>query len=91
MSDDQRATLSPDTSPEAERLQVRGLRQMPPWRKLALVGEMNQTVRALALAGLRQRYPADTPAMRRCRLADLLLGPELAARAYGPFREGDGC
>ena len=64
---------------------------MPPWRKLALVGEMNQTVRTLALAGLRQRYPADTPAMRRRRLADLLLGPELAARAYGPFQEGDGC
>jgi hypothetical protein len=91
MNDDQRATLSSDTSLEAERLQVRGLRQMLPWRKLALVGEMNQTVRALALAGLRQRYPADTPAMRRRRLADLLLGSELAARAYGPLQEGDGC
>ncbi len=91
MNDDQRAILSPDTSPEAERLQVQGLRQMPPWRKLALVGEMNQTVRTLALAGLRQRYPADTPAMRRRRPADLLLGPELAARVYGPIQEGDGC
>ncbi len=90
MNDNQRATLSFDTSSEAAQLQVQGLRQMPPWRKLALVGEMNQTVRTLALAGLRQRYPADTPAMRRRRLADLLLGPELAARAYGPFREGDG-
>jgi len=91
MSDYQRATMSSDTSPEAGRLQVRGLRQMPPWRKLALVGEMNQTVRTLALAGLRQRYPADTSAMRRRRLADLLLGPDLATRAYGPFQEGDGC
>jgi hypothetical protein len=91
MNDDQRATLSADTSPEAERLQVRGLRQMPPWRKLALVGEMNQTVRALALAGLRQRYPADAPAVRRRRMPDLLLGPELAARAYGPFLEGGEC
>jgi hypothetical protein len=91
MSDDQRATLSSDTSPQAERLQMRGLRQMPPWRKLALVGEMNQTVRALALAGLRHRYPADTPAMQRRRLADLLLGRELAARAYGPFQERGGC
>jgi hypothetical protein len=52
----------------------------------ALVGEMNQTVRALALAGLRQHYPADTtPAMRRC-LADLLLGPELAPVPMAPFR-----
>ncbi len=89
MIDDRAATLSSDTSLETERLQMRGLRQMPPWRKLALVGEMNQTVRALALAGLRQRYPEDTAAARRRRLADLLLGPELAAQAYGPFQKGD--
>jgi hypothetical protein len=91
MIDDRATTLSSDTSLETEQLQMRGLRQMPPWRKLALVGEMNQTVRALALAGLRQRYPEDTPAARRRRLADLLLGPELATRAYGPFQEEDGC
>ncbi len=89
MIDDRAAILSSDTSPEAEQLQVQGLRQMPPWRKLALVGEMNRTVRALALAGLRQRYPDETLAVQRRRLADLLLGPELAARAYGPLQEGD--
>jgi hypothetical protein len=89
MIDGQTAILSSDTTPEAERLQVQGLRQMPPWRKMALVGEMNRTVCALALAGLRQRFPDETPAVRRRRLADLLLGPELAARAYGPLQEGD--
>jgi len=82
-------TLSPDTHPEIERLQIERLRQMPAWRKLALVGEMNQTVRTLALAGLRQRHPNDTPAQRRRRLADLLLGTELAARVYGPLPEED--
>ena len=56
---------------------------MPTWRQMALMAEMAESVQTLALAGLRQRYPADTPAQRR-RLADLLLGPELAARAYGP-------
>ena len=45
---------------------------------------MGRTVQMLALTGLRQRYPGDTPAPRRRRRADLLLGPELAARAYGP-------
>ncbi|MDD3826976.1 MAG: hypothetical protein PHY79_13490 [Anaerolineae bacterium] len=74
----------PDTHPDLERLQVERLRQMPTWRKMALMSEMTQSVRTLALAGLRQRYPTDTPAQRRRRLADLLLGPELAARAYGP-------
>ncbi len=82
-------TLSPDTHLEIERLQIERLRQMPAWRKLALVGEMNQTVRTLALAGLRQRHPNDTPAQRQRRLADLLLGTELAARVYGPLPEED--
>ncbi|HEC35099.1 MAG TPA: hypothetical protein ENI39_01030 [Anaerolineae bacterium] len=82
-------TLSPDTHPEIERLQIERLRQMPPWRKMTLMAEMNQTVRTLALAGLRQRHPDDTPAQRRRRLADLLLGPDLAARVYGHLPEED--
>jgi hypothetical protein len=76
-----------DTHPEIERMQIEHLRQMPAWRKIELVGDMNETVRTLALAGLRQRHPDDTPAQRRRRLADLMLGPELAARAYGPLQE----
>ena len=82
-------TLSPDTPPEIERLQVQRLRQMPPWRKMALMGEMSRTVRTLALAGLRQRHPDDTSAQRQRRLADLLLGPDLAAKVYGPLPEED--
>ena len=74
-----------DTHPEIEQLQVEQLRQMPTWRKMALMAELSESVRMLALAGLRQRYPSDTPAQRRRRLADLLLGSELATRAYGPF------
>ena len=80
-------TLSLDTHPEIERLQIEKLRQMHPWRKMELVGEMNRTVQTLALAGLRQRHPDDSPHRRRRRLADLLLGPELAARVYGPLLE----
>jgi hypothetical protein len=76
-------TLSADTAPHIEQMQIERLRQMPVWRKLMLVGEMNRTVRDLALAGLRQRYPHDTPAQRQRRLAGLVLGPDLAARVYG--------
>ena len=82
-------TLSPDTHPDIERLQIERLRQIPSWRKMTLMAEMNQTVRTLALAGLRQRHPDDTPAQRRRRLAGLLLGPALAARVYGPLLEED--
>ena len=82
-------TLSPDTSPEIERMQIEHLRQMPPWRKMERVGDMNRAVRALVLAGLRQRHPDDTPSLRSRRLADLILGPELAALVYGPLQEAD--
>ncbi len=82
-------TLSPDTRPEAERVQIELLRQASAWRKLALVGQLNQTVRLLALEGLKQRYPhATVPELER-RLADVWLGPELAARVYGAFVESE--
>jgi hypothetical protein len=61
------------------------LRQAPPWRKLEMVGQMNQAVRTLALSGLRQRHPQAKPEELCRRLADLLLGPALAAQVYGPM------
>lgn len=76
-------TLSPDTSPQIEQMQIEHLRQMPVWRKMALLAEMNQTVHELALVGLRQRHPNDSPTKQRRRLASLLLGAELATQAYG--------
>ncbi|NOZ50824.1 MAG: hypothetical protein GXP37_12385 [Chloroflexi bacterium] len=80
-------TFLSDTSPEAEAVLYEMLRQASPARKLEMVGELNTTVRQFALAGLRQRYPrADKTELRR-RLADLLLGPELARRAYGSLPE----
>jgi len=82
-------TTFSDTSPEIERLQVELMRQTPAWRKLYLVDQMNQTVRLLALSGLRQRYPEAGPEELNRRLADVLLGPELAGRAYGPLPEED--
>jgi len=72
-----------DTSPEIERALYEGLREMPAWRKLELVVQLNRTARELALSGLRQRHPRATPDELHRRLADLLLGPDLAERAYG--------
>ena len=74
-----------DTRPEAEAVLIELLRQAPPWRKLHMVGQLNQTVRTLALGGLRQRHPNATPQELDRRLADLLLGPKLAAQVYGPL------
>ena len=76
--------LFADTRPEAEAVLIELLRQAPAWRKMQMVDQLNQTVRLLALSGLRTRYPTATPQTLR-RLADLLLGPDLAARVYGPL------
>jgi hypothetical protein len=78
-------TLAADTSPEAEGVWVELLRRASPARKFALIVSANLAGRELALAGLRQRFPHDSPAQLRRRLADLWLGPELAAKAYGPL------
>ncbi len=73
-----------DTHPVIQDLQLRLMREAPPWRKAELMGQMYLTMKQLALLGLRERYPqADEYELRR-RLADLLLGSELAARVYGP-------
>ena len=76
-----------DTSPETEHVLFAMLRDMPPWRKLEMVAQLNQTARDLALAGLRERHPHAAPEELRRRLADIILGPELAARVYGPLTE----
>jgi hypothetical protein len=81
------AIPSSDTHSSVEQRQIEQLRQMPPWRKLALMNDMSQTVRTMALAGLRQRHPGESPAQLQRRLADLLLGPDLAACAFGPLVE----
>lgn len=81
--------LFPDTSPEVENLQIQLLRQASPWRKLEMLRQMNETARTLALSGLRQRHPQATPDKLRRRLADLLLGSEIAAEAYGPLKTGE--
>ncbi len=80
-------TQSPDTSSEAERVLIEVLRQAPAWRKLRMVEDTNRSVKDLLLTGLRQRFPHDAPATLRRRLADLWLGPELSALAYGPLLE----
>ena len=77
-------TQSPDTPPHIERVLIDLLRRMPAWRKLELVGQLNRMADTLALSGLRQRYPDASPEELRRRLAELRLGPELAARVYSP-------
>ncbi len=81
------SVLFPDTRPEAEEVLVRLMREAPGWRKMQIVDSLNQTVKLLAMAGLRERYPHEPEALLRRRLAGLLLGEELATKVYGPLPE----
>jgi hypothetical protein len=78
-------TLAEDTHPEAERVLIKLLQEASPARKMAMVLSANRTARALAWTGLHERHPSESPARLRRRFADLWLGPELAAKAYGPL------
>jgi hypothetical protein len=77
------SSLFPDTHLEAKAVLIRLLREAPPWRKLEMVDQLNQSVKLLVIAGLRQRYPGEDEAVLQRRLAGLFLGEELARKVYG--------
>ena len=81
------SSLFPDTHPEAEAVLICLLREAPPWRKLEMVGQMSETVKVLALSGLKIRFPNDPPEKLHRRLADILLGEDLANKVYRPLEE----
>ncbi len=78
--------MAADTQPEAERILLELWRHATPARKVAMVLSANRTARLLALTGLSERHPGESPARLTRRLADLWLGPDLAAKAYGPLQ-----
>jgi hypothetical protein len=77
------SSLYSDTHPKVEALQIKLWRQASPTRKMHMLAQLNASARMLALAGLRSRFPNATEAELRRRLADLLLGEELARKVYG--------
>lgn len=72
-----------DTSPEAEAVLIAGYRRMTLKQKFAQVERLNRMARALAVSGLRRRHPDASEEEIRRRLAGILLGEELATKAYG--------
>lgn len=78
-------SLYDDTHPKMEALQIQLWKQASPTRKMNMLAQLNASVQLLALAGLRSQFPkADEIELRR-RLADLLLGEDLASKVYGKF------
>ena len=73
-----------DTPREVEGLIVDGYRRMTPREKLARVSQLNRSIRALALAGIRQRYGTDLSEREVwLRLAALSIDRETMIQAFG--------
>jgi hypothetical protein len=74
--------LFADTTQAIEDEFISRLNQVPPWRKLEMVAQLNTAVREMIMAGLHRRYPDDSPEKLHRWLAEALLGPELAHPIY---------
>ena len=68
-----------DTSTAAFERQLAAFRAMTPSERVAVAGAMSDEIRALAEDGIRDRHPTYTDAQVADDLAEILLGPELAA------------
>ena len=73
-----------------ERYLFDRLRRLPHWRKAEMLSASTKAAYGLAMAGLRQRYPAGSEQELRKRYAALILGRDasIALHGWDPEREG---
>jgi hypothetical protein len=62
-------SLYSDTHPKMEALQIQLWRQASPTRKMEVLAQLNASVRTLAMAGLRSRFPTANDMELRRKLA----------------------
>ena len=75
-----------DTHPKMEQMQIELIRRMPSWKKFSVIDGLNETVKLMAIAGIKQRNPDATPKQVHRLLAELMLGKELARKVYDHAR-----
>lgn len=75
-----------DSGLQTEDVRLSVLRAMSPARRLGLAIGWSRSVRDLSRAALQARFPELGERRIDRLLADKLLGPEIAAKAYGPIR-----
>ena len=82
--------LSPDTSPEAQRMHCQLMRQLPGWKRLSLAFGLTHASRQLVLADIRHRFAEASDEEIRRRFIARVLPREDVIRAFGfdPKQEG---
>ena len=74
--------LAEDTPLDIERRQIDAWRKMSAAQKAALVTSATRAADAMAIAGIRARFPGASAREQFLRLAVLKLGYDLARQAY---------
>lgn len=69
-----------------EAMQIKLIRSMPSWKKISIMEGLNETVKTLAISGIKERHPNASPQEIRRMLAELMLGAELARKVYDHAR-----
>lgn len=72
-------TLSPDTSPEAERVHIELLRKASFQKRLQMTNSLTQTARRLSWQGIRERYAHETKEEQIVRFLDVSYGDKALA------------
>jgi len=76
------AEISTDTSVEAQRVQDEVYRKLGPHGRLATMFQLNEMVRGIAMAGIRDRHPEYDDEQVKLALARLQFGDALVLAAW---------
>lgn len=71
-----------DTSPEAHQAQFRAYRRLTPDARVAMAVELSESVRLIAIEGIRNRHPQYSDDEVSRALLALLYGRDLAQRVW---------
>jgi hypothetical protein len=82
-------SMNADTSPSIEKIQFKLFREAPASRKVEMAGEMWKAMLLFVRSDLETMHPDASAAEIQRLMADRILGPELAAKAYGPLFHHD--
>ncbi len=75
--------LSPDTTPKAQQMHFKLMRQLPDWKRLRLAFDLTQATRQLVLSDIRRRHPGISDDELRRRFISRVLSREDVIRVYG--------
>jgi hypothetical protein len=82
--------LSPDTTPDAQRMHYELMRKLSPEQRLSMAFALTDATRTMILADLRYRFPQANDDEIRRRFIARVLSRDDVIRAYGfdPKAEG---